>query len=50
MNGEPKLKGNSNYYFQIKGQMGVTGKLYTDFVVFTYYGTLIRRINFDPEF
>ena len=50
VNAEPKLKRNSNYYFQIQGQMGVTGKLYTDFVVFTYHGTLIRRINFDPEF
>ena len=50
VNGEPKLERNSNYYFQIQGQMGVTGKLYTDFVVFTYYGTLIRRINFDLEF
>ena len=31
-NGETKLKTNSEYYFQVQGQMGVTGRTYTDFL------------------
>ena len=31
-NGETKLKTNSECYFQVQGQMGVTGRTYTDFL------------------
>ena len=29
--GETKLRKNSDYYYQVQGQMGVTNRLYTDF-------------------
>ena len=45
-----QLKTNSKYYYQVQGQMAVTGRLYTDFVVFTCHGNLIQRIKFDSCF
>ena len=45
-----QLKTNSEYYYQVQGQMAVTGRLYTDFVVFTCHGNLIQRIKFDSCF
>ena len=49
-NGETKLKKNSDYYFQIQGQMGVAEGNYTDFFVFTFRGYHKERILFDKEF
>ena len=43
--GNVALKANSVYYFQVQGQMGVTGKTYTDFVVFASHGHFIQRID-----
>ena len=44
--GKTTLKKNSDYYYQIQGQMAVTGRAYTDLVVFTTHGNFIERINF----
>lgn len=35
VDGRPKLKENHNFYFQVPGQMGVAGKGWCDFVVWT---------------
>ena len=48
--GKVQLKTNSEYYYQVQGQMAVTGRLYTDFVIFTCHGNLIQRIKFDSCF
>ena len=50
VDGKIALKTNSDYCFQVQGQMGVTGKKYTNFVVFTSHGHFIQRIDFDPAF
>ena len=44
------LKKNSNYYYQIQGQMGVTGRSYTDLLIFTSHGNIIQRVMFDKSF
>ena len=49
-NGETKLKTNSEYYFQVQGQMGVTGRTYTDFFVFTFKGFHKERIQHDSNY
>ena len=38
------------YYTQIQGQMGVTGKKYCDFFVYTPHGHHLERIEFDSQF
>ena len=43
------LKKNTNYYFQIQGQMGVTKRKYCDFFVFTSVGYHLERIYFDQN-
>ena len=48
--GKPSLKKNTDYYYQIQGQMGVTGRCYTDLVVFTSHGSINERIKFDKPF
>ena len=49
VNGDVKLRTNSNYFFQIQGQMGVTGRKYCDFFVYTGHGYHCERIAFDDE-
>lgn len=44
------LKKNDKYYFQVQGQMGVTGVPWCDFVVYTDLGLYIQRISFDSQF
>ncbi len=43
------LKKNSDYYYQVHGQMGVTGGKYTDFFVFTFKGYHQERVFFDEN-
>ena len=50
INDKVSLKKNSNYYFQIQGQMAVTETAYTDFFVFTTHGNLLERTERDPSF
>ena len=48
--GEPQLKRNHEYYFQIQTQLGVTARTYCDFFVYTSHGYFLERINFDKRF
>jgi hypothetical protein len=47
--GHSKLTRNSDYYFQVQAQMGVTGLKYCDFFVYTMHGYHLERIEFDEE-
>ena len=38
------------YYYQVQGQMGVTGLNFCDFFVFTKFGYHLERIHFDLSF
>ena len=50
--GKIKLKKNSEYYFQIQGQMAVTKRCYGDFFVFNIANRSfhLERIEFDSSF
>jgi len=49
VNCNPQLKRNSDYYFQVQAQMGVTGLKYCDFFVYTMHGFHLEWIDYDPE-
>ena len=48
--GECFLSRNSEYYFQIQGQMAISKVEYGDFFVFTPKGNFTERIHFDKHF
>ena len=43
------LKRSHKYYFQVQGQMGVSGKTWCDFFVWTMKGCTVERIHFDEN-
>ena len=45
-----KLKRNSEYYFQIQGQVTVTERMYCDFFIFSFAGNKTVRLDFDENF
>ena len=49
-NGKVILQKNHNYYYQVQGVLGVTGRKWCDFVVWTPQGISIERIPFDQGF
>ena len=49
-NGKLTLKRNHNYYYQVQGALGVTGKQWCDFTVWTPKGISTERIQFDQAF
>jgi len=46
---ELQLKKNHNYYFQVQGQLAISGRKFCDFVVWTLQGYSVERICFDPQ-
>jgi len=46
---ELQLKKNHNCYFQVQGQLAISGKKFCDFVVWTLQGYSVERICFDPQ-
>ena len=46
----PALKTTHKYYYQVQGQMGITGAKWCDFVTYTFKGMAIERIYFDDNF
>ena len=44
------LRRNHIYYAQVQGQMGVGGKPWCDFVVYTTKGISVQRIQFDKDY
>ena len=49
-NGVVKLKESHVYYSQVQGQMGVGGRPWCDFVVYTKKGIHVERISFNTDF
>ena len=47
---KPALKKKHNYYYQVQGQMAVTGIHQCDFVVWTQSDMTTERIDFDSAF
>ena len=45
-----KLKEETSWYYQIQGQMGISGIHATDLVIYTSKGILIVRVEFNAEF
>lgn len=43
------LRRSHNYYFQVIGQMGVTGLKWSHFVVYTHKSLHVEKIRFDEE-
>lgn len=50
IDGELKLKTNHNYYYQIQGQLMITGRKMCDLVIFTFCDLQVIRIMKDEEF
>lgn len=48
-NSEPVLKRNHDYYFQVIGQLAITGAQYCDFIVWTLIDMHIERIFIDKD-
>ena len=46
--GTVQIKKSHAYYYQVQGQMGITGRKWCDFVVWTLKDMFIQRIEFDP--
>ena len=50
LNGHMKLKRRHAYYYQIQGQLALTGRAWCDFFVWTLKANSIERIWFDQAF
>lgn len=50
LNIDGTLKKEHAYFYQVQFQMGITGRLYSDFVVWKESGMLVNRIKFDASF
>lgn len=48
--GELRLKTHHCYYYQVQGQLHITGKKYCLFVVWTPHGLSVEKIMRDDEF
>ena len=49
-NGSPVLKRNHQYYTQIQMAMGLAGASFCDFVVYTFGGIIISRVDIDHTY
>lgn len=47
--GGPTLKRNHDYYYQVIGQLAITGASYCDFIVRTLTDMHIERIHMDMQ-
>ena len=47
--GEPRLKKTHDYYFQVTGQLGITGAAFCDFVTWTCNDMHVEGVPFDGE-
>ena len=50
MDGEYKLSTTHEYYYQVHGQLGITGRPFCDFVCWTPQDIHVERILYDPDF
>lgn len=47
---EPKLKQSHPYFYQIQGQLAITGRKWCNFIIYTTVGISVERIMYDPKF
>ena len=45
-----KLKEETTWYYQIQGQMGISGIYHTDLVIYTNKGILVVPVEFNEQF
>ena len=45
----PVLKTSHKYYYQVQGQLGITGSNWCDFITYTFKGMVIERIVFNVD-
>ena len=45
-----KLKESHQYFAEVQGQMGVTGAMWCDFVVYTKKGIHVQKIQFNNDY
>ena len=50
VNGTVVLKRSNKYYYQVQGQMALTGVVWCDFMIYTFKNYTIERIQFDVDF
>ena len=50
VNGKPELKKDHPNYYQVQGQLGLTGLKWCEFVLFFQKGLIIQQIKFDELF
>jgi len=50
INGAFYLKKNDNYYYQVQGQLNITGRMFCYFVVWTPLGLIVDKIQKDIAF
>ena len=50
IDGKPELKKDHHYYYQVQGQLGLSGLKWCDFVVYFQKGLIVQRIKFDELF
>ena len=50
MDGEYTLSTTHEYYYQVQGQLGITGRPFCDFVCWTPQDIHVERILYDPDF
>ena len=50
LDGKPRLKFNSEYYYQVQGQMAITCIHVCDFIIWTPKSLNVQTIHFDSEF
>jgi hypothetical protein len=50
LKGKISLKKTHSFYYQIQGQMALTGRHWCDFFVWTLKGHYVERIPFDASF
>lgn len=49
-NSKLRLKRDSNYYFQVQGQLLITGRSYCYFIVYTFDDLIVEVIHADKDF
>ena len=45
----PKLKTTHKYYYQVQGELAITGMAWCDFVIWTEGGLFVQRVPFDED-
>ena len=50
VNDKPELKKDHSSYYQVQGQLGITGLQWCDFVILFQKGLIRKRIKFDKLF